>query len=172
MLSSTETSVNSALRGAREAVDARSPHRRRAPLPRSAEATELVQRYAEAFEHGDVDRIVALLTNDALMTMPPQPIEVRGRDAIAEFLLDREWWGKGRARLIPTRANGQPAFAMYLREPDGQIARAHGIVVLTLEDTRISHITRFGDTSLFSRFGLPRTLGDVTPGHRGNKQRQ
>jgi RNA polymerase sigma-70 factor (TIGR02960 family) len=163
MLSTTETSVNSTLRRARDAVEARGPNRGRAPLPRSAVETELVQRYAEAFEHGDVDRIVALLTDDALMTMPPQPIEVHGPEAIAEFFLDREWWGEGRARLIPTRANGQPAFGMYLREPDGQTAHAHGIVVLTLEDSRISHITRFGDTSLFSRFGLPSTVPRARP---------
>jgi RNA polymerase sigma-70 factor (TIGR02960 family) len=155
LLSTTETSVNSSLLRAREAVEARAPNRGRAPLPRSAEESELVARYAEAFEQGDVDRIVALLTDDALMTMPPQPIEVHGPAAIAEFFLEREWWGLGRALLIPTRANGQPAFAMYLRDPDGEVAHAHGIVVLTLEDGRIGRITRFGDVSMFARFGLP-----------------
>jgi RNA polymerase sigma-70 factor (ECF subfamily) len=158
MLSTTETAVNSMLRRAREAIDARQPNRGRAPLPRSDEERALVERYAAALEQGDVDRIVALLTDDALMTMPPEPIEVHGPAAIARFFLEREWWDKGRAHLVPTRANGQPAFGMYLRDPNAQVARAHGIVVLTLEAGRISHITRFGETALFSRFGLPSLL--------------
>jgi RNA polymerase sigma-70 factor (TIGR02960 family) len=158
MLSSTETSVNSALRRARATVDARLTNRGRAPLPRSARENELVERYAQALEQGDIDRLVALLTDDALMTMPPQPIEVHGAHAIAQFSLEREWWGDGRVRLIPTRANGQPAFAMYLQDPEAPIARAHGLVVLTLDGDRISHVTRFADTRLFARFGMPATL--------------
>ena len=158
MLDTTETSVNSALRRARAALDTRLPDRGRAPLPRSAEEDELVRRYAEAFERADVDRLVALLTNDALMTMPPEPIEVHGPAAIAQFMLEREWWGISEARLVPIRANGQPAFGMYLRDPHTPIFRAHGIVVLTLDGNRVAQITRFGDTSLFARFGLPRTL--------------
>jgi RNA polymerase sigma-70 factor (ECF subfamily) len=158
MLDTTETSVNSALRRARAALDTRLPDRGRAPLPRSAEEDELVRRYAEAFERADVDRLVALLTNDALMTMPPEPIEVHGPAAIAQFMLEREWWGISEARLVPIRANGQPAFGMYLRDPHAPIFRAHGIVVLTLDGNRVAQITRFGDTSLFARFGLPRTL--------------
>jgi RNA polymerase sigma-70 factor (TIGR02960 family) len=163
MLGSTETSVNSALLRARASIESRLPDRSRAPLPRSARERELVERYAEAFEQGDVDRLIALLTDDALMTMPPQPIEVSGPPAIAQFFLEREWWGAGRARLVATRANGQPAFGMYLRDPHTPIARAHGIVVLTLADDHITHITRFGDTSLFARFGLPRTLDPWPP---------
>jgi RNA polymerase sigma-70 factor (ECF subfamily) len=158
MLATTETSVNSSLQRARATIASRLPDRGRAPVPRSPRESELVARFADAFEEGDVDRLVALLTDDALMTMPPQPIEVHGPAAIAEFFLEREWWAAGRTRLVATRANGQPAFAMYLRDPHAPIARAHGIVVLTIADDRIAHITRFGDASLFARFGLPRTL--------------
>ena len=158
MLATTETSINSALRRARESIDSRLPNRERAPLPRSPRENELAAHYADALEQGDVDRLIALLTDDALMTMPPQPIEVHGPAAIAQFLQEREWWAAGRTRLLPTRANGQPAFGMYLRDPHAPIARAHGIVVLTLAGDRIAHITRFADTSLFARFGLPRTL--------------
>jgi RNA polymerase sigma-70 factor (ECF subfamily) len=158
MLSSTEAAVNSALLRARASIDARLPNRSRAPLPRSAEEAELVQRYAEAFEEGDIDRIVELLTDDALMTMPPEPIEVRGPAAIGEFFAQRAWWGPDRARLVPTRANGQPAFAMYLRDADAPVVRAHGIVVLTVDNDGIANITRFGDTRLFARFGFPTTL--------------
>ena len=158
MLAVTETSVNSTLQRARATLDARLPDRARAPLPRSARESELVQRYADAFERGDVDRLVALLTDDALMTMPPQPLEVHGPAAIGRFFVEREWWGEGRMRLVPTRANGQPAFGVYLRDPHAPVNRAHGIVVLTLDGDGIAQITRFGDTSLFARFGLPRML--------------
>jgi RNA polymerase sigma-70 factor (ECF subfamily) len=158
MLDTTETSVNSALQRARTTVDSRLPERGRAPLPRSPRESELVARYAEAFEQADVDRLVALLTDDALMTMPPEPIEVHGPAAIAQFFLGREWWGVSEARLVPTRANGQPAFGLYFRDPHAPIARAHSLVVLTLDADGISQITRFGDLSLFARFGLPRTL--------------
>jgi RNA polymerase sigma-70 factor (TIGR02960 family) len=158
MLAMTETSVNSALVRARASVDARLPDRGRAPLPRSARESEIVGRYADAFEQGDVDRLVALLTDDALMTMPPQPIEVHGPAAIREFFLEREWWGTVAARMVPTRANGQPAFGLYLRDPHAALLRAHSIVVLTVADDGIAHITRFGDLSLLARFGLPRSL--------------
>jgi RNA polymerase sigma-70 factor (TIGR02960 family) len=158
MLSSTEHSVNSAVLRARSGLNARLPNRERAPLPRSAGESALVGRYADAIEQGDIDGLVALLTDDALMTMPPQPIEVCGPDAIAEFTMEREWWGQGRARLIPTRANGQPALAMYVRDPAAPIMRAHGLIVLTMDSDRISHVTRFAETSLFARFGLPRIL--------------
>jgi RNA polymerase sigma-70 factor (TIGR02960 family) len=155
MLETTETAVNSALLRARAAIDARRPSR--APQPRSERERELVDRYAEAFEAADVDKLVALLTDDALMTMPPQPIEVHGPEAIARFFLNRDWWGVSEARLVPTRANGQPAFALYLRDSHAPLARAHSLVVLTLEPEGISNITRFEPT-LFGRFGLPRTL--------------
>jgi RNA polymerase sigma-70 factor (ECF subfamily) len=158
MLSMTETSVNSALLRARASVDARLPDRGRAPLPRSARESEIVGAYADAFERGDVDRLVTLLTDDALMTMPPLPLEVRGHAAIREFFLGVEWWGITEVRLVPTRANGQPAFGLYLRDPHAPLLRAHSIVVLTLADDGIAHITRFGDVSLLARFGLPRTL--------------
>jgi RNA polymerase sigma-70 factor, ECF subfamily len=158
MLATSETSLNSALLRARAAVDSRLPTRGRTPLPRSPRESELVGRYAEAFERADVDRLVALLTDDALMTMPPQPIEVHGPAAIAQFFLDREWWGVAEMRLVATGANGQPAFGVYQRDPHAPIARAHSLVVLTVQDGGISHITRFGDMSLFARFGLPRSL--------------
>ena len=158
MLGTTETAANSALRRARATVDERLPDRGRAPLPRSVRESELVERYARAFEQGDVERLVELLTDDAVVTMPPQPIEVHGPPAIAEFFGERQWWGAGQSRLVPTRANGQPAFGMYVRDPHAPVFRAHGIVVLTLDGDRITHITRFGDASLFARFGLPRTL--------------
>ena len=160
LLDSSEVSVNSALQRARAALDGQLParDRERAPLPRSPREIELVRRFVDAFESADGDRIVALLTEDASMTMPPEPVEYCGHAAITGFYLTRSWWGVQATRLVPTRANGQPAFGYYLRDPASGIAHANGLVVLTLEGDRISAITRFRDSSLFPLFGLPRTL--------------
>ncbi len=103
--------------------------------------------------------MVALLTDDAWFTMPPITLEYQGHEAIADFLHDiNTWRGRRRYRLIPTWANGQPAFGCYLEE--GQVFCAHGMIVLTLEGGRISAITRFVDNSNLARFGLPRMLTD------------
>jgi RNA polymerase sigma-70 factor (ECF subfamily) len=162
MLDSTEVSVNSALRRARAALDAQLParDRERAPLPRSPRERELVGRFVDAFESADVGRVVALLTEDAWLTMPPEPLTCQGPAAIARFFLSHRWWGAAPVRLVPTRANGQPAFGYYLREPGSAIAHARGVMVLTLAGDQISALTRFGDTGLFPLFGLPRTLRD------------
>jgi RNA polymerase sigma-70 factor, ECF subfamily len=161
MLGSSEPSVNSALHRARSALEARLPaaDRERAPLPRSAAERALVGRFADAFESGDVDEVVALLTDDAWLTMPPEPLEYQGPAAIARFLATVPAGGAlERFRLVPTRANGQPAFGCYLEDPKAPIARASGLMVLTLEGKRVSAITGFPDTSVFPYFGLPRTL--------------
>ena len=112
----------------------------------------------EAFQAADTDRLVALLTDDAWLTMPPEPLEYQGRAAIAEFFRTRAWWGIRPVRLIPTRANNQPAFCYYGADPDTPVARAHSLVVLTLAADQICAITRFGDNDLLPHFGLPRTL--------------
>ena len=92
--------------------------------------------------------------------MPPEPLEYQGHAAIAHFYVSRTWWGVQPARLVPTRANNQPAFGYYLRDPQAPLARAHGLIVLTLAGDKICAITRFGDNSVFPLFGLPRTLPD------------
>jgi RNA polymerase sigma-70 factor (ECF subfamily) len=160
MLDGSEASVNSALQRARATLDARLPaSRERAPLPRSARERKLLARFAEAFENGDVGSLVELLTDDALLTMPPQPLEYQGHDAIAGFLADRFATHTGRrAWLVPTRANSQPAFGHYIEDAQAPIGRAFGVLVLTLEGDRIAGLTRFGDTAILPHFGLPRTL--------------
>jgi RNA polymerase sigma-70 factor (TIGR02960 family) len=166
MLDSSEASVNSALHRARSALETRLPagERERAPLPRSPQERALVGRFADAFESGDVDGVVALLTDDAWLTMPPEPLEYQGPAAIARFLSTVPAGGAlERFRLVPTRANTQPAFGCYLRDPQSPIARAYGLMVLTLEGNRVSAITGFPDTSIFPHFGLPRTLRDIGP---------
>ncbi|MGH2797071.1 MAG: sigma-70 family RNA polymerase sigma factor [Thermoleophilaceae bacterium] len=161
MLGTTEGSVTSALHRARTALETRLPTegREQAPLPSSPQERELVGRFADAFESGDVDGVVALLRTDAWLTMPPEPLEYQGHAAIAGFLSTVPAGGAlERFRLVPTRANTQPAFGCYLEDLRAPIARAYGLMVLTLEGDRISAITGFPDTSVFPLFGLPRTL--------------
>ena len=161
LLDVSEAAVNSGLQRARSAFETRLPSagRERAPLPQSARERELVGRFADAFEGGDVDAIVALLTDDAWLTMPPVPLEYQGPAAIARFLSTVPAGGElQRFRLVATRANGQPAFGFYLADPQCHVAHGVGILVLTLEGDRISALTSFHDTGVFPWFGLPRTL--------------
>jgi len=160
MLESSEASVNSGLQRARAALQTRAPaDRERAPLPRSPRERELVGRFADAFESDDIERVVALLTDDARVTMPPEPLEYQGSTAIATFLQNRVDARGGRGiRLVPIRANTQPAFGHYIQDAHAPIARASGLLVLTLEGDRIAAITRFHDGGVLPHFGLPRTL--------------
>ena len=161
MLESSEAAVKAALRRARTTLDTRLPagDRERAPLPRTPRERELVGHFVDAVESGDVDGVVALLTDDAWLTMPPQPFEYQGHAAIAGFLHNRAALRGRPLGLVPMRANGQPAFGCYLPDAEGAIAHPYGLIVLTLEGDRISAITWFGDGRAFPRFGLPRTLG-------------
>jgi RNA polymerase sigma-70 factor (TIGR02960 family) len=161
MLDSSADSVKGALKRARATLEQRLPptDRDRSPLPDSAAERELVRRFADAFQADDINGIVALLTEDAWLTMPPSTLEYQGRLVIASFLRELATWRRGqRYRLVPTRANTQPAFATYRSDPHAPIAHATGLVVLTLEGERIAAITQFLDTSILFRFGLPRTI--------------
>lgn len=161
MLGASEAMVNSSLQRARAALDARlAPERARAPAPRSARERELAESFAEAFEQGDVDRVVSLLSDDAWVTMPPEAFEYQGREKIAEFLRHVTAMRlPGRTtQLVPTRANGQPAFGHYIKDAGASVAQGTGLLVLTLEGDRIAAITCFGDAELLPRFGLPPTL--------------
>jgi RNA polymerase sigma-70 factor (ECF subfamily) len=158
MLDTTEASVKGALQRARATVDQRLPHHGHdRGLPSAARERELAGRFAAALERGDTNGIVSLLTDDAWLTMPPQPYEYQGAQTIGSFFHQRTAL-HGNLRLVPTRANGQPAFGCYLPDPQAPIARAYGLIALTLTDDRISAITWFGERSLFAHFGLPRTL--------------
>jgi len=161
MLDSSEASVNSALQRARETMARRlpGPERERAPLPRSAREREIATRFATAFSGDDIEAVVALLTDDAWFTMPPATLEFQGPAAIAGFLRDiRGWRGTRRYRLVPVRANGQVAFGCYLQDPSSPAFGAHGMIVLTLSGARISAVTRFTDSRILGRFGLPPML--------------
>src|SRR5262249_40294048 len=115
----------------------------------------VVQRFADAWESADLDALVALLTDDVFMAMPPIPFEYQGRDVVRRFCAAIFDAGR-RFDLVPTRANGQPAFGAYLRGPDG-LSHGVGLYVLTLQGVKISAMIRF-ETTVFPRFGLPRTL--------------
>ncbi|HEY6775123.1 MAG TPA: sigma-70 family RNA polymerase sigma factor [Thermoleophilaceae bacterium] len=158
MLDTGEASVKGALQRARAALEARLPAADRAPRPNSARERQLVGRFADAVQSGDLDDVIALLTDDALLTMPPQPLEYQGHEAIAAFLRHRAELRGAPLRVVPTRANTQPAFGCYLPDAQAAIARPYGLIVLTLEGDAIAAITWFADTGVFRHFGLPRTL--------------
>ncbi len=155
MLDTTPASVNSALQRARTGF-----HPTRDPdqvqLPRSEEASAVVGRFVDAFERRDLEDVVALLSEDAKLTMPPEPGMLRGRAVIADYR-GQVFWGQP-FKVVPTGANCQPALAYYLPDPNADLYRASGLLVLTVSGIQTSAITRFGDRGLFSRFGLPRTL--------------
>jgi RNA polymerase sigma-70 factor (ECF subfamily) len=158
MLDSTVESVNSALKRARAAVARRrsaADSREPAPVAGSPAEAVLVSAFVRAYEASDIDALVALLTDDVFVSMPPMPYEYEGREAAQRFceLIFRD--GR-RFDLVPTRANGQPAFGLYLRAPDG-LRHAAGFLVLTLSGDRVSAMTRF-ENGLLPSFGLPRTL--------------
>ena len=160
ILDTSEESVTSALKRARAALERHqrsSPPRESAPPPGSAAERRLVDRLTRAFETADVDGIVAMLTEDAWLTMPPLPLEYQGRELAARFLTATAFRPGWTARLIPTRANGQPAFGFYARDPDTGDFHTVGLMVLTLSGTQISAMTRF-DGGILPRFGLPATL--------------
>jgi RNA polymerase sigma-70 factor (ECF subfamily) len=162
ILDMTESAVTSALKRARGALERELPRldRERSPLPDSPRERRVVDDFIRAFEAGDVDAIVAMLTDDAWLTMPPLPLEYQGPDAIRHFLATIAMRDNRTYALIPTRANGQPAFGCYLRDPRMPILHAHGVLVLTLTGDRITALTRFMDNALLAAFGLPRSLRD------------
>jgi RNA polymerase sigma-70 factor (TIGR02960 family) len=160
ILESSAASVNSALARARETIESRlrPGQRERAPLPRSPQERALVDRFARAFEGGDIDGVVALLTADAWLTMPPEPYEYQGPEAIADFFRRVPRLERAPYRLVATRANAQPAFGCYREDGQDGIVRAHGLIVLTLEGEWISALSRFIDNGVLPHFGLPEAL--------------
>jgi RNA polymerase sigma-70 factor (TIGR02960 family) len=155
--------VNGSLKRARAALAAQLPADglSQAPLPGSPAERELLTRFTDAFEHGDIDVLVALLTDDARLTMPPWPVGFRGPAAAARLLAVLVFQGGTRRfRLAAVRANGgQPAFGCYVRpEAADSAAAGDGMIMLTLDGDRIAGVTRFLDNSLLERFGLPATL--------------
>jgi RNA polymerase sigma-70 factor, ECF subfamily len=166
-LDTTTASVNSALQRARKAIDERLPERSQQATLRTLgddAVRELVERYVDAWERGDVDAVAAMLAEDAAIAMPPMASWFRGPDVLV-FL--RDWAfsgrlynavGRRRVRVIPTRASGQPAFGTYSWDAERECFLPTVLQVLTLRGDRIEEITGFVSPELFPRFGLPGEL--------------
>lgn len=161
ILDRSESTVTSDLRQARTTltVHLRTSESERPPLPGSPCERDLVARFVAAFERGDIEGIATLLTDGVWLTTPPLPFEYQGRAAAARVLSAIVFRGGTREfRLVATRANAQPAFGCYLKDLQAPIARASGLIVLTLAGDRISGLTRFVDNNVLLHFGLPPTL--------------
>jgi len=160
-LETTPVSVDSALQRAHKAVETRVPARSQQATMRDLDDDALratVDRYRSAWERSDVDAVKAMLAEDAILAMPPHPTWYAGRDAVVEFLRLRPFRAGWRERIVPTRANGQLAFAHYAWKDDRFVAHALG--VLTLRGERIADLTFFRSSDTFAPFGLPPTLED------------
>ena len=158
MLDSTVESVTSALKRARASLQRRWPatsDREPPPAADSPAEEAIVARFVSAYESADVDALVALLTDDVFMSMPPLPLEYEGRDVVARFCASIFREGR-RFDLVPTRANGQPAFGAYLCAPSG-IRHGTGLIVVGFAGDRVCALTRF-ENSVLPWFGLPRSL--------------
>src|SRR5712692_7113885 len=159
LLDSSTASINSALQRARATLDQRRAEGRLSPAhsaPSDDLERSLLRRYVEAWETVDIEGLVRLLREDALMTMPPQPMLFRGRRAIGDFFATVPAGGAlDLIRLVPTRANRKPALAAYGPDPEDGVYRPYGIMVFEIDGDAIAEITGFADPSLFRAFGLP-----------------
>jgi RNA polymerase sigma-70 factor (TIGR02960 family) len=166
MLGTTQEAVNSALKRARATVDnhladsGSSGSRRPARQPDTAADHRLVARFTDAMERADLDALIDLLVTDVRFSMPPAMLEYRGVES-AQRLLAAVTFRPGRTyRVVPTRANGQPAFGLYLADPHASVYRAYSLLVITTGGDHITAITGF-NTNVMTRFGLPRTLPET-----------
>ncbi len=159
-LDTTVASVNGALLRARRTVAERLPERSQQATLRTLgdrRLREVVERFADAFERGEVDAIVALLAEDATFSMPPHSEVSRGREAIAGSWLMPDG-PPPRLRYVATRANGQPALATYLLDPEAEAYLPLALDVLALRGDQIAEVVAFRTPALFPRFGLPDRL--------------
>jgi RNA polymerase sigma-70 factor (TIGR02960 family) len=159
MLDSTVESVNSALKRARAGLERRrlpAAGGEPPPAPGSPSEGAMVARFVTAYECADIEALVDMLTDDAFMSMPPMPLEYHGRNVVAHFCAATLFAAGRRFDLVPTRANGQPAFGAYLRTPAG-VRPGTGLIAITLAGDRVCAMTRF-EASALPRFGLPRSL--------------
>ena len=177
MLDTTQEAVNSALKRARATVDnhladssstdstgsgsSGTRGRRPARQPDTAAEHRLVARLTDALERADLDALIELLVTDVKLSMPPAMLEYRGIES-AQRILAAVTFRPGRTyRVVPTRANGQPAFGLYLADPNASVYRAYCLLVITTAGDHITAITSF-NTNVMTRFGLPRTLEEST----------
>ena len=157
ILDTTEESVTSALKRARATLDRRPARETAPPRPGSPGEQRLVERLVQAYQDHNLDGLIELLSDDVYLRMPPVPLEYSGRDLARQFLAAVAFRPGRTFRLVATRANGQPAFGVYVADLHGPVFHASGLLVLTLAGDRICGMTRF-DNSALPHFGLPRTL--------------
>jgi RNA polymerase sigma-70 factor (ECF subfamily) len=158
LLDTTTVAVNSTLQRARAQLEQASPTEDEIHEPSGADQRELLDRYVAAFEDKDIPAIVELFTKDAVWEMPPFDAWYQGAETIGR-LIDTQCpaRGPGDMRLIPTRANGQPAFGLYMLGEDG-VHRPFQLHVLSINESGVGHVVCFFDLSLFPTFGLPELL--------------
>jgi RNA polymerase sigma-70 factor (ECF subfamily) len=159
-IGTTTDAVNGMLKRARKQMAAGVLDRDEVAEPDEPTERALVDRFVAAFESADVAGLVELLSDDAIFEMPPLPRWFAGIDSIRQFVATHVLHSGNSWRGIPTRANGQPAVATFLRADDIGPHRAHGITVLAVRGTRISRMVSFLDTGLFDAFGLPPAYPD------------
>jgi len=155
-LSTTTAAVNSALQRAHAQLARVHPHRDD-DLEASPEQQQLLERYVQAFWDKDIDTIVALLTADAIWEMPPFAAWFSGAENIGRLIDTQCPGGVHDMRMLETRANGQPAFGLYMRTPEGEFLPFQ-LQVLDLDGTAVRHVAAFFSAGLFERFGLPDRL--------------
>jgi RNA polymerase sigma-70 factor (ECF subfamily) len=160
LLETSTASVNSALQRARATLDERRAQGRLGfAAPTDEEEQSIVRRYVEAWDAVDIDGLVRLLKEDAIMTMPPFPqVYVGARTIGAFFATEPEGGRLDRIRLVPTRANRQPAVAAYVLDDEAGVYRAYGVMVLTLDGPLIAEIVGFADAGHFPTLDLPTEL--------------
>ena len=157
MLDTTEQGVYGAVKRARATLARQLPKSEPPPLPNSPNEKKVLDRLVRAWEECDTNALVALLTDDAWLRMPPNPLEYQGKRTVKRWFATIAFGESRRFRLVPTRANAQPAFGVYLFSPISRVAHAFGLIVLTLAGERVSAITAF-ETGVMARFGLPRSV--------------
>ena len=155
ILGLTESAVTNALKRARSTMDAARPAR--PPVAGGPEEQALLDRFVAAFTDPDVEALVALMTDDAWVRMPPLPFEYRGTEAVRRFFTAIDAHRRQIGRMVPVRANGQPGWGEYVRDPVAGVLHLAGIVMIALAGDRICEITRF-ETTVAPYFPLPRTL--------------
>jgi RNA polymerase sigma-70 factor (ECF subfamily) len=154
LLGTTTTAVNSGLRRARAQLAQVLPAEDELAEPAEPDRRALLDRFAAAIENADASALAELLREDVALEMPPLLTWFTGRPAVARFVASHLLTVPGRLRLVPVMANGQPAFAVYQREPGGGY-HAHAVLVLTVTRTGIARIVSFQNPGLFGSFGLP-----------------
>jgi RNA polymerase sigma-70 factor (ECF subfamily) len=163
LLGTTTTAVNSGLRRARAQVAQALPAEDELAEPGEPDRRALLDRFAAAVENADASALAQLLAEDVALEMPPALTWFAGRQAVTDFTASQLFTEPGGLRLVPVMANGQPAFAVYQREPGGTY-HAHAVQVLTVTTRGIARIVAFADPDLFASFGLPREYGSAAAG--------